>query len=221
MALHLPTPLKNPPAVLYRVECHDQPPGTYNGAYDGFNIISRAPFRPISRQAFHDCLSWAPVATPFMPFASDWNRALRRRRQYIQQGRQNVILFAIWSKDMHNVYDAYDAAVSVGRNPSVHLDEYLVHGGISADEYRVLAVFEGQGEQLNIPIGVPGFQSTTIMPEAFMTNTPSNTAEENLEKLMYEVYQRTGLNCVSKQLLYLIGNMAGVHDIPGHSFVVA
>lgn len=52
---------------------------------------------------------------------------------------------AIWSKGVRDVYDAYDVAKHLGyqsqtcsdprRRLENHLDEYLVHGGIYANEY--------------------------------------------------------------------------------------
>jgi hypothetical protein len=49
-----------------------------------------------------------------------------------------------------------------------HLNEYLIFGGIPADKYRILAIFNGQKEQENIALSVPGLRGSTTVPDTFM-----------------------------------------------------
>jgi hypothetical protein len=222
-----PSPLQTPPVVLLRVECHDRNSPVYNETFKDFNMVARGPNRPITRQAFDDCLSWEKVNTPFIPFTSKWERALKRRRRLIQEGQKDVVIIAIWSKGLRNVYDAYEVAKTLGfcdggsnarKRLAPHLHEYLVFGGIPADEYRILAVFNGQREQENIALSVPRLLSgSATVPDAFMTDVPGRTANEKLEN---EIYQHTGIRGESGKLLYLIGLMIGAFDCPWTSFVV-
>lgn len=48
-----------------------------------------------------------------------------------------------------------------------HHDEYLVEGGIVADEYRILAVFEGGGMERDVVFECPFYRSPTTIPSEF------------------------------------------------------
>lgn len=187
--------------------------------------MSRDPDRLISRQAFDDCLSWRHVGTPFIPLTRSWKKALNRRQGLIEKGGEDVITIAIWSRGLRNVYDAYEVAKWLGyHSPSLdprrqldnHLDEYLVAGGISTDEYRVLAIFHGR-TLADVPLSVPGFTGRAEVPHGLLADGIGRTVEEKLEN---EIYQHTGLRGQSKQLLYLTGCMTGAFDCPWTSFVV-
>lgn len=155
----------------------------------------------------------------FILFTNSWRRALQRRQRLIEDGEKDIVIIAIWSKGLHNVYDAYDVARMLGYldESSKHLDKYLVHRGISADVYRILTIFNGQKEQKNIALGVPGLQGSVTIPSSSMTDVPGRTAKEKLEN---EIYQHTGVKGDSEQLLYLAGIMIGAFDCPWTSFVV-
>ena len=113
------SPLQAPPVVLLRVECHDKNSLAYNGTFKDFNMAARDPEGKITRQAFDDCLSWKKVNTPFIPFTNKWERALKTRRRLIEEGKRDVVIIAIWSKGLRNVYDAYEVAKWLGyRNGS-------------------------------------------------------------------------------------------------------
>lgn len=224
--MYLPSPLQASPVVLLRVECHDKKSLAYNGTFKDFNMVARDLNIPITRQAFDDCLSWKKVDVPFIPFTSKWEKALKMRRRLIEKGEKDVVIIAIWSKGLHNVYDAYEVAKALGydsgsntRNRLAnHLDEYLVFGGIPADEYRILAIFNGQKEQEIALSVVPGLiEGSATVPDAFLTDVPGKTAKEKLEN---EIYRHTGIRGESEQLLYLIGFMIGAFDCPWTSFVV-
>jgi hypothetical protein len=55
-----------------------------------------------------------------------------------------------------------------------HNDEYLLYGGILADEYQLLAVFDGYQEQ-NITLDMPGFVGSTAVPKPFLNGIPRTT----------------------------------------------
>lgn len=220
-----PSPLEKPPVVLLRVECHDTNSPAYNGTFQNFNMVARGPNRPITRQAFDDCLSWKKVNTPFIPFTSRWEQALRIRRRLIKDGLNNVVIVAIWAKGLRNVYDAHEVAMELGypedgtnrrKRLANHVNEYLVFGGILADEDRILAFFNGQ-QEVDIELSVPGLIGETQIPEAFITDTPGRTANEKVEN---EIYIRTGIKGQSEQLLHLIGVMIRAFDYFWTSFVV-
>jgi len=226
MDSRLPSPLQTPPVVLLRVECHDEGSRKYNKTFRGYSMVARDPNRPITRQAFDDCLSWTPTKTPFIPFTNNWTRALRRRRKLLEEGHNQIVITAVWSKGLHNVYDAYDTAKLLGyldgnldrrRRLENHLEEYLVYGGISADAYRTLAIFDGREEQEHVTFDLPGLRGSATVPNLFMTDIPGETAKEKLEN---EIYQHTGLRGNSEQLLYLIGVLIGAFDCLWTSFVV-
>ncbi|PVI04183.1 hypothetical protein DM02DRAFT_693216 [Periconia macrospinosa] len=211
----LPSTIPIPPVILLRVECHDNRPRLNNSTFSEFNIVARGPTVPITRQTFDDCLSWKKAPTPFIPFTSKWEKAMRKRQTLIEDGKERVVIVAIWAKDLRNVYDAYDVARWLDykenspdsrRQPTAHLDEYLVLGGIQADEYRVLAIFDGCREK-NVPLRVPGLQGLASIPDAFLTNTPG---ESTVQKLEYEIYANTGITGSSEQLLYLAVFIMGV-----------
>ncbi|KAF7514237.1 hypothetical protein GJ744_000007 [Endocarpon pusillum] len=189
-------------------------------------MVARDPNRPITREAFDDCLSWKKVETPFIPFFSNWQRALKMRRRLIEKGEEDVCIVAIWSKGLRNVYDAYEVAKTLvygdgssnSRNRLAdHLDEYLVFREIPADAYRVLAIFNGRREQENIDLSVPGLTGSATVPDAFMRDVPGRTAKD---KLKNEIYQHTGISEESEHLLYLVRSMVGAFGFPWTSFVV-
>ena len=142
-----PLPLSNPPVLLFRAVSHSS--GYDRPLREDLDLVSRDPDSSITRKTFDDCLSWRHVDTPFIPFTRSWEKVLNRRQWLIKNGREDVMIIAIWSRGLRNVYDAYEVAKRLGyHSPSSdpgrqlddHLDEYLVAGGISTDEYWTLAI---------------------------------------------------------------------------------
>lgn len=219
----LPPPLQTPPVILLRVECHDPNSMAYNDTFSENGMRARDPNRPVTREAFRDCLSWARVKTPFIPFTNKWRSALKRRRRLLEAGNKGVVIIAVWSKGLPFVYDAYEVAKALerdgGLDSSSHTDEYLVYGGIWADEYRVLAVFGGQNELENVPLEVPGLIGSSTVP-AFTTNVSCETARRGLKEMLeQEISSRTGIYGKSEQLLYLKCYMVDAFACPFISFV--
>ena len=212
----LPSPLLDPPVVLFRAVPQSS---RYGGSLgEKLDLVARGPDKEITWQAFHDCLSWRPVNTPFIPFTRSWCKVLRRRQLLLEKGQNDVIIIAIWSKGLRNVYDAHKVAQKLGfqsrssnprRRLENHLDEYLVHGGIYAYEYRMLAFFHGC-TLVDVPLSLPGHMGRAKIPHGFLADGVGRTVEEKLEN---EIYQHTGIRGQhSEQLLCLIGSLNGAID---------
>lgn len=92
------------------------------------------------------------------------------------------MIIAIWSKGLPNVYDAFEVAEWLGfeersqdkrRRLEHHRDEYLVLGEISADEYRILAVFDGRSVG-RFPLSVAGQTGSASIPDGFSITSKQN-----------------------------------------------
>ncbi|XP_014550696.1 hypothetical protein COCVIDRAFT_31646 [Bipolaris victoriae FI3] len=128
---------------------------------------------------------------------------------------------AIWAKGLQNVYDASEVAKMLrynndGSNRWNQDGEYLIHRGISADDNRLLAVFDGQKEQ-RLDLGIPGLTGSTTVPDGFMSTIPGTAGNEKLENTNY---MHTGIRGESAQLWYLIAFMVRAFDSPWISFVI-
>jgi hypothetical protein len=122
-----------------------------------------------------------------------------RRQQLESKGQRDIVLIAVWVKDLAGVYSAEEAACRLGysdtgpdhrRRLSHHRDEYLVEGGIAADEYRILAVFEGGGPERNVVFACRSYQIETTIPRDFFPGQRSNNALEDIED---EIYSHSGI----------------------------
>ncbi|KAG2417206.1 hypothetical protein HFD88_008425 [Aspergillus terreus] len=153
-----------------------------------------------SPQAFDDHLSWTYTPTPFPSFSSSWRRALRVREKLESDRQTDIVVIAVWAQDLLHVYSAEDAARTLeysdwGSDPQrrldAHEDEYLVEGGIAADEYRILAVFEGGGPERTVVFESqePSYRITTSIPGEFFPGLRSGNALRDIED---EIYRRSG-----------------------------
>ncbi|PVH91433.1 hypothetical protein DM02DRAFT_342728 [Periconia macrospinosa] len=159
-----PTSETHPPRFLFRVECHDQSSRYYNCSFTNFHMTARFPTRIVNESAFRDHFSWSHTPTPFLSFSNDWNKALARRRWMLDNGAKDIVLIAVETRDLRNVYNAYDVARCLGytdntrnrrRRLSKHCGEFLVVGGIHADEYRIIATFPGDGPERLVSLSIP------------------------------------------------------------------
>jgi len=151
-----PLPYGQRPQILFRVE-HSK-----NSSFRNYNMVSRGPSIPPTPVAFDNHLSWnRRMNTPFLSFFNSWIKALRRRKWLLDQGARDVVIIVIWAEDLHYLYQAEDIATTLGYNDSGqdrrrrlrnHWHEYLVWGGIFADDYRILAVFRGDGPERSVPL---------------------------------------------------------------------
>ncbi len=111
---------------------------------------------------------------------------MRRRKKFITEERaQNVVVIAVWLGGLE-VYDAYDIACYLRMDhPEQHLDEFLLHGTISADSYRILAMFR---DNLELEDGRCLPQAGDLMPvslEALLTpqkKIPSTRALSEIQQ---------------------------------------
>lgn len=157
---------------------------------------ARSPARRPDRQAFDDHLSWTHSPTPFLSFTDDWYKALGRRRWMLEHGANNVVIIAISSEDLRGIYRAYDIASRLRytddsrdqrRRLRNHLDEFLVLGGIRAEEDRILATFCGDGPKRIVSLSIPGLQTMVDMTSDF---TPIGT--DATHELQIEMYSSIG-----------------------------
>lgn len=82
-----------------------------------------------------------------------------------------------------------DTGGDISRQIWHHRDEYLVDGGIPADEYRILAVFEGGGPDRDVVFsGDPKVPSS--IPSGFFPGKRSSSALKNIGE---EIYRHTGV----------------------------
>ncbi|KAH2362356.1 hypothetical protein KXV92_007135 [Aspergillus fumigatus] len=143
------------PSVLFRAECRANT--SFNRGYlcARKSIYGGAP----AGHEFDAHLSWKRQPTRFLSFFSSWRRAMKRRESLEQNGEEDIVVIAVWAKDLPGVYSAEEVASilgysNTGPNPRKrlcnHYDEYLVEGGIAMDEYRILALFEGGGPDRDV-----------------------------------------------------------------------
>lgn len=126
----------------------------------------------------------------------------RKRLEDSAQGKEDVVVIAVWAKDLFGVFDAEEVASRLGYSDTGgdirrqlwhHCDEYLVEGGIPADEYRILAVFEGGGPDRYVVFsGEPNvpYEWPAIIPSEFFPGIRSSSA---LKDIGEEIYCNTGV----------------------------
>jgi hypothetical protein len=138
---------------------------------------------------------------------TNWNAALKRRAFFIEKGATDVVIIAVWLKGLARVYDAYEIAGAFGihgKKRDVHLYEVLLWGGISADEYRILAAFGGVGQTLPAVLSLPGLSMAVRLPPAFIrgvqekTEIATSLRPDATSRLRDEIYMRGGVRDDSK-----------------------
>jgi len=150
-------------------------------------------------------LSWNPTAdTPFLSFFTCWGQALQRRRYLQNQGKQGIVIIAVWAKDIHHLYKAEDIARALGYNNSgqdrrrklaYFRYEYLVWGGIAADDYRILGVFSGDGPERSVLLRS---LTNTIHTHTFQASLPGDFGDNAIRRdvsreVLDEMYSCTGV----------------------------
>ncbi|UKZ77663.1 hypothetical protein TrVFT333_005387 [Trichoderma virens FT-333] len=125
--------------------------------------------RPGDGQACFDHLLWKQQRGPFISFFTSWRAAVCWRQMMIKKGAKNVIIVAVWLEGLPLVYDALSIAQSL-RLGRLHLfqDEVMVYGGISADSYRIRAIFHGNEKTVETTLSVYGIDVTVQMPGGFV-----------------------------------------------------
>jgi hypothetical protein len=191
-----PLPEGQRPQILFRVE-HSN-----NSSFRNHNMVARDCGIPLTWKACDNHLSWNRNAnTPFLSFFDSWGQALKRRRLR-SRGEQDVVIIAVWAKDMHHLYDAEHIARSLGYNNSgqdhrrklaYFQHEYLVWGGIAADDYRILGVFSGDGPERSVLL-----RSLTNTTHTFQASLPGDFGDNATRRdvsieVLIEMYSCTGV----------------------------
>lgn len=181
------------PSVLFRAECSSN-----TSLREGYLCARRTVYKgPPSWQNFDDHLSWNRKPTRFLSFGT-WKRAMQRRKNLESEGKRDVVLIAVWTKGLAGVYSAEEAASKLGYSDTGldrrrtlwhHRDEYLIEGGIAADEYRILAVFEGGGPEHEIVFEYPLYRVPAMIPSGFFPGRRSGNA---LQDIACEIYSHSG-----------------------------
>ena len=197
-----PLPDNAKPSLLFRAEC------SRNTSYRQGYMCARRPFYkdPPSQQKFDDHLSWnRKTPTRFLSFGT-WERAIQRRQTLENKRETDIIVIAVWTENLPGVYSAERIAARLeysdtGPNPRRrtwhHRGEYLVEGGIAAaDEYRVLAIFEGGGPPRNVVFKYPSYRLSATLPSGFF---PGRRAEDALGDIEDEIYSHSGVRDDTKR----------------------
>ncbi|KAG8625174.1 hypothetical protein KVT40_006925 [Elsinoe batatas] len=155
------------PSILYRTEVWDERHPWFNKSFDeDGNMVSRNPQATLDRRTMRRHLDISNrQQTPLLSFSNSWDRAMARRRYYINDGASDVSIIAIWVDSSEEIYDAYDEARALGLpNFEQYLDEYLVHRAVAAYKYSILAVFRGIVPEADAQIVLPRYQSIIQVP---------------------------------------------------------
>ncbi|KAJ2987847.1 hypothetical protein NUW58_g4286 [Xylaria curta] len=183
--------------VGFRVE------GDGNNTFRGSlgSMVSRDPLRSVDINTFRDHFDWnCYTGGPFISFFGEWDRALGWRQMLIDNGWQNIVVIAVWLGGRH-VWDAHSVARDLGcPNLQQHRNEYLLYGGIAADEYRILAMFHGDHKLEPVKLCVTGSNFEVSLPGDFvgyLCRLPMNSfgitePQDITEDIMLEVYSHTG-----------------------------
>lgn len=191
-----PQPETPPPRFLFRVECHDRSSRHYNCSFNGFDMTAKDPTRGLDGRAFDDHLSWTRRPTPFLSFFSDWDVALKKRRRMLDKEANNVVIIVIRTEGLRNLYSAYDIARRLRytgngqdrrRQLGNHFKEFLVVGGIRADEDRILATFHGDGPERVVSLSIPGLRAGVSVTSDF-----APTGTDATQELQDEIYSCIG-----------------------------
>ncbi|KAL5585263.1 hypothetical protein FOVSG1_014652 [Fusarium oxysporum f. sp. vasinfectum] len=210
-------PRKLPEAVDaligFRVECHDK-----NCGFASQHSIDFSSIRPrcyISDddfwQAAEDHLSWKHIRTPFVSFFRSWESALNWRKRLIERGGREIIIIAVWLKDLSEVYDAYNIAQRLlgrkdlnsssrlRRNLDCFRGELLVQGGIDYMEHRILACFEGDSLEI---------ERRSISP---LIKFPERSLVVSIPRGTLPTYGNSNLS-ITQQLEYEMLSLTGVRN---------
>ncbi|KAL7802807.1 hypothetical protein V8C43DRAFT_80992 [Trichoderma afarasin] len=182
------------PDIGFRVEARGR-----NCTFDKHgNMRARNPWRTGDAQACRDHFRWGSRQKgPFISFFTSWSAALERQRLMLRWGDEEVLIIAVWLKGLPLVYDALKIAENLGLdNLDWFENEVLVHGGISADNYRILAIFHGNGNIKEAELHLDGLNTDFYIPGEFINGVSikrdTGGKPDATQLLRDEVYTRTG-----------------------------
>ncbi|KAL4934966.1 hypothetical protein BDV06DRAFT_234851 [Aspergillus oleicola] len=127
-------------------------------------------------------------------FREGYLRAMQRRKTLEEEKETDIVVIAVWVEHLSGVYSAEEVAARLGYSDTGldprrklwhHRDEYLVEGGIAADEYRILAVFEGGGPEHDVVFECPFYRISATIPSGFFPGRRSNNALVDIEDEIY------------------------------------
>ncbi|KAL3471730.1 hypothetical protein BJX99DRAFT_262951 [Aspergillus californicus] len=125
--------------------------------------------------------------------------ARKRGAKMEKEEEECIVVIAVWAKGLRGVYNAVDVASTLGysekgtvskRKIWDHRQEFLVDGGILANEYRILAIFEGGGPERPVVFECPMYRISTLVPSGFFCGRRTGNALRDIED---EIYSHTGV----------------------------
>ncbi|KAL4962047.1 uncharacterized protein BDV14DRAFT_179193 [Aspergillus stella-maris] len=189
------------PSILFRAERRSK-----TSFRDGSTCARQTMYTgPPTRYDFDSHKAWKRKSTRFRSFGT-WGRAMQHRAHLQEKGISDVVVVAVWARGLMGVYSAEEAATKLGYNDMGltgmdpderrkirhHWNEYLVEGGIAADEYRILAIFEGGGPDRVVDFEWPEYRlrSSMAIPRDFFPGRRSGNA---LVDIACEIYSYCGV----------------------------
>lgn len=109
-----PLAFENRPFIGFRVEVNNPSnPRDHNAN----GLRARDPSAQPTLELVREHLTWSRRQPgPFVSFFTTWSKALRRRQYFLGRGAREIIIHAVWLRDLPDVsvYDACEAAERVG-----------------------------------------------------------------------------------------------------------
>jgi hypothetical protein len=193
--------------IVFRLLYTRAEPKTSSTRFNGNGDLPARGLLPTHDWVFDYHLSWYKrnFPSPFLSTFCSWRRIMYWRRWMLSQDGVNIgdlYIVAIDTDRVHTCYDAYDMAQRLGytdsgihprRRLSNHRDEYLIYGGISADDYAILAIFPAGGNEVYRQVD----GHSVPLPAAYLEYL-SRLASHGLrmtvvEDLATEIYSSTGV----------------------------
>ncbi|KAF5560299.1 hypothetical protein FPHYL_6738 [Fusarium phyllophilum] len=142
------------------------------------------------------------------------------RKRLIEREGREIIIVAVWLKDLSGVYDAYNIAQRLvarqdpnsnsrlRRNLDNCRGELLVQGGIDYTEYRILACFQGDSPEIerrpiSPPLKVPERSLVVSIPRGTLP-TYGNSNLSVTQQLEYEMLSLTGVRNDAKLCVLIL-----------------
>lgn len=200
-ALTFLAPDQRPP-VLFRLlhtmqkiyGTHEWEISTIHLDSDG-NLLAESPDLPLTPATADDHLSWNPTPTPYTSYFSSWRKVMQRRQWLSERGATDMSIIAIDTSHLPRILSAEAIAVALGyrdtgsdnrRKRRNHRNEYLVYGGVLADDDAILSVIPADGSEETVRVVDVG---STGLPSEFL-NGLTTSIEDELET---DIHRYTGV----------------------------
>ncbi|ODM24142.1 hypothetical protein SI65_01732 [Aspergillus cristatus] len=99
------------PSILFRVECLASTSFKTRGDLCAQRTIHGGAPR---RHDLDNHLSWERRPTGLPSFSNGWRRTMRRRKMLEDSGEKDMVVIAVWTKDLTGVYSAKKVALMLG-----------------------------------------------------------------------------------------------------------